>query len=131
MKEHNINVLLFFFFTCTDQNSSTPAMTTVHPPVTLTTILMSTLQPEYEKLPTLKPVSDSLENTTIMASTTNAPSTTSYTIVRNQTSPFQPTSTMDEATTESVDKLTTDYKTGEFIRLCHYVHTVRIELINK
>lgn len=96
-------------------------MTTVRPPpVTLTTILMSTFQPQYEKLPTLKPVSDSLENTTILASTTNAPSTTSYTIVHNQTSPFQPSSAMAEAiaaTTESFDKLTTDYKTGDFIRI--------------
>lgn len=85
----------------------------------LTTILMPSQQPEYEKLPTLKPMSDTLENTTMMASTMNALSTNSHTSEQNQTL-FQPISTIAAALattiTESSDKLTTDYKIGDFIR---------------
>lgn len=97
-------------------------MTTMHPPILLTTILMPSQEPEYERLPTLKPMSDSLENTTTMATTMSALSTNSHTTVQNQM-PFQPISTIAAvataaatATTESSDKLTTDYNTGDSIR---------------
>lgn len=110
-----------------------PAITTVHPPISLTTILIPSLQPEYEKLPTLKPankpVSESLEKTTTMAPTTNAPPTAGYTtIVYNQTAPYQQSSAMTETSAppptttapaeeeedESADKFTTEYKIGDW-----------------
>lgn len=116
-----------FLLVFTDQNSSTPTATTMPPSVTLTTILIPSLQPEYEKLPTLKPISDSLEKTTMMATpaTTNAPLTTSYTVVNNQTLLNQLSSVMTETsapkttTTESVEKLTTDFKIGESHSMHH------------
>lgn len=80
---------------------------------------MPSLQPEYEKLPVVKPVSETIENTTMIASTTSTPSTTSHGQTNaNTKGPFQPTSTMAETaattiTTETSDKLTTDYKTGD------------------
>lgn len=114
--------MFFFVWLHTDQNSSMPSITTVHPPLTLTTILIPPFQSEYEKLPILKPVSESLEKTTTMAPITNAPPTTSSTSASNQTSAYQQSSAVTETsppsapttTTESVDRLTTDFKIGDF-----------------
>lgn len=109
---HDIDVLI----ACIDRNSSTPVMTTVHPPVTLTAILLSSLQPDSEKLSSLEPFGDVTETTTTIISTTSAPTATSHTIEQSQT-PVQPTSftTAATATTESSDLLTTIYKSGDYL----------------
>lgn len=108
-----------FIIIISDHSGATPAMTTVHPLVTLTTILIPPLQPEYEKLPVVNPASEIMENTTVKVSTTSAPTSTSHsqTIV-NTKRPSEPTPTKTDTTitaipTESSEKSTTESKTGE------------------
>lgn len=85
-------------------------MTTAKPSVTLTTILMPSIQQEHNKIPTHKPVSDLQEKTT--TSTPIAPSTlnASSTIAYNQTTVQPSTVTL---ATEPSDKFTTVQKIGE------------------
>lgn len=126
---------LFIYFLHIDRTSEQATAASTHPSTMLTTILLPTVKPEYEKIPTIKPVSDLKEKTTTMktitmtattattttttASSTIAPSTvdmdTTSTIKYNRTTIQSPTL---GPVTEASDELTTNPKIGMITFIC-------------
>lgn len=94
----------------TDRTTDQPTVPTTHASVTLTTMILPSVKPDYEKLPTNEPVSSLNEKTT--TSTTIAPNTedTNSTITYNRTT-FVQSSTVSPIA-EISEKLTTISKIG-------------------
>lgn len=91
------------------------SVATTQPSVTLTTIILSSVKPDYDKLPTLKPVGVSETHEKITTSTTAAPSimdTNSNTITYNRTT-SKPSSTQSSSSVQP----TTINKIGKFTSL--------------
>lgn len=111
--EKNIHLHCF-----TERISTQPIVTTQQPSVTLTTILLPLVKPEYEKLPTIKPVSDSKEKTTTSTTATPSIAETTGTVAYNRTS-TQPSTVTPTTDTEIGDKLTTIMKIGKVSSSMH------------